>query len=63
MDQKIGLKITSAEREYYRYTGVSAEAERRGVGKNSPDFSRVRSRAQPDVQDRSSLPPTSLERP
>ena len=29
---KIGLKITQATREYYRYTGASAELEIRGAG-------------------------------
>ena len=28
---EIGLKITAATREYYRYTGISAELERRGA--------------------------------
>jgi hypothetical protein len=27
----VGLKITPALREYYRYTGVSAELEKRGL--------------------------------
>jgi hypothetical protein len=27
-----GVKITSAQREYYRYTGVSADFERHGAG-------------------------------
>ena len=26
---EIGMKITSAQREYFRYTGASAELERR----------------------------------
>jgi hypothetical protein len=29
---EIGLKITAALREYYRYTGVSARLEQRGAG-------------------------------
>jgi hypothetical protein len=29
---EIGLKITSAQREYFQYTGASAELERRGAG-------------------------------
>ena len=29
---EIGLKIGAATREYFRYTGASAEAERRGAG-------------------------------
>jgi len=32
-----GLKITPALREYYRYTDVSAEVERQGLGSNRPD--------------------------
>jgi hypothetical protein len=38
----IGLKITSALREYYRYTGASAELERRGAGSSRPDVAWVR---------------------
>jgi hypothetical protein len=30
--RRLGLKITPAMREYYRYTGISAEVERHGVG-------------------------------
>jgi hypothetical protein len=30
--RKCGLKITPALREYYRYTGISAEVEKHGVG-------------------------------
>lgn len=30
--RRIGLKITPALREYYRYTGISAEVEKHGVG-------------------------------
>ena len=32
--ETFGVKITSAQREYYRYTGVSAEVERHGIGSN-----------------------------
>ena len=39
--ERFGLKITSAQREYYRYTGVSAEVERHGIGSNRHDFTRV----------------------
>lgn len=35
---ELGLKITAAQREYYRYTGPSAEAERRGVGYSPPEL-------------------------
>ncbi len=30
--RRFGLKITPAVREYYRYTGISAEVERHGFG-------------------------------
>ena len=30
--EEIGLKITASQREYSRYTGPSAELERRGAG-------------------------------
>ena len=38
----IGLKITSAQRAYYRYTGVSAEVQRHGL-RSVPrqDFTRL----------------------
>jgi hypothetical protein len=39
--ESFGVKITSAQREYYRYTGVSAEVERHGMGSNPRDFPRV----------------------
>jgi len=29
---EIGVKITTSQREFYRYTGVSAELERRALG-------------------------------
>jgi len=35
---QIGLKITAATREYYRYTGPSAELERRGAGTSRPEL-------------------------
>jgi len=28
----LGMKITPAMREYYRYTGISAEVEKQGLG-------------------------------
>lgn len=46
----VGLKISSAQREYYRYTGISADIERRGAGKNSLDFTRLVSREERQVQ-------------
>jgi len=39
--QKFGMKITAAQREYYRYTGVSEDVERRRRGSNSHDFTRL----------------------
>lgn len=37
-----GLKISLAQREYYRYTGVSAELERKGIHSSPrPDFTRL----------------------
>ena len=38
---EFGLKITSATREYYRYTGESAEVEKRGAGCSPPALSWV----------------------
>jgi hypothetical protein len=38
---EIGLKITSAQREYFRYTGASAELERRGAGSSRPEVAWV----------------------
>lgn len=37
-----GLKISQAQREYYRYTEVSAEFERHGIyAMPRPDFTRL----------------------
>ncbi len=33
------FKITPAQREYFRYQGVSAELERRGYGSSRPELS------------------------
>jgi hypothetical protein len=43
---EIGLKITAAQREFYRYTGVSAALERRGAGCLRADLAWVRSSRQ-----------------
>ena len=52
--QEIGLKITSAQREYYRYTGVSAEVQQRGIQYiPRPDFARLPRREQFEEEDRS----------
>jgi hypothetical protein len=45
---EIGLKISAAQREYYRYTGASAELERRGAGSSRPDLAWVRRSKQQD---------------
>jgi hypothetical protein len=34
---EIGIKIPLAQREFYRYTGVSAQMERRGFGASRVD--------------------------
>jgi hypothetical protein len=39
---EIGLKIPPAQREFYRYTGISAEMERRGLGASRVDNAWVR---------------------
>ena len=39
---EIGLKITASQREYFRYTGPSAELERRGAGTSRPELAWVR---------------------
>lgn len=39
---EIGMKISACQREYYRYTGVSAELERRGAGSSRPELAWAR---------------------
>jgi len=39
---EIGLKITARTREYYRYSGASAELERRGAGSPRPELAWLR---------------------
>ena len=39
---EIGLKITRAQREFCRYSGVSAELEQRGAGASRPELAWVR---------------------
>ena len=34
---QIGMKISAAQREYCRYTGISAEMERLGLGSSRAD--------------------------
>jgi hypothetical protein len=50
---EIGLKITSAQREYFRYTGASAELQRRGAGSSRPNLAWVRRSKQKDGEGRS----------
>ena len=52
---EIGLKITSAQREYYHYTGPSAELERRGAGSSRPDLAWVLRQKQDADQDNSKV--------
>jgi hypothetical protein len=54
---EIGLKITSALREYYHYTGASAELERRGAGTSRPYLAWVRRSKQKDGEGRSESEP------
>jgi hypothetical protein len=54
---EIGLKITSAQREYFRYTGASAELERRGAGSSRPDLAWVRRSKQKNGEGRSESEP------
>jgi hypothetical protein len=39
---EIGMKIRAATREYYRYTGVSAEVELRGMSCSRPELAWAR---------------------
>ena len=48
--KKIGLKITAAQREYFRYTGASAELERKGAGSSRPDLAWVRRQKQQETE-------------
>jgi hypothetical protein len=47
---EIGLKIPARAREYYRYTGVSAELERRGAGSSRPELAWAR-RAKKQIEE------------
>jgi hypothetical protein len=55
--QEIGLKITAAQREYFRYTGASAEAERRGTGTSRPELGWTHRHAQESIRQISAIPP------
>jgi hypothetical protein len=52
---EIGLKISSAQREYFRYTSVSADLERRGAGSSRPELAWVRRQKQDKEQDEPAL--------
>jgi hypothetical protein len=52
---EIGLKISSALREYFRYTGASAELERRGAGTSRPDLAWVRRSKQQAQENRAEI--------
>jgi hypothetical protein len=54
---EIGLKITSALREYYHYTDESAELERRGAGSSRPNLAWVRRSKKKDGEGRSESEP------
>jgi hypothetical protein len=51
--KEIGLKITAALREYYRYTGVSARLEQRGAGSSRAEVAWLRRSKQDNGEDRS----------
>jgi hypothetical protein len=50
---EIGLKITSAQREFYRYTGASAALERRGAGSSRPALAWAQRQKQEERQESS----------
>lgn len=52
---KFGLKVTPAQREFFRYTGVSAALERRGAG-SSRAAQTWRQRAFRPEEDRARVP-------
>jgi hypothetical protein len=62
---EIGLKISAALREYYRYTGSSAELERRGASSSRSDRAWVQWARQQDEEsfDRRGQEPGDFKRP
>jgi len=54
--ENFGVKITSAQREYYRYTGISAEVERRRVGSHLRDLWRAANGEQDQRSDEDKKP-------
>jgi hypothetical protein len=59
---EIGIKIGAGTRDFYRYTGRSAELERRGAGSSRPELAWVR-RAVPTDLDRETLRTTFAGNP
>jgi hypothetical protein len=55
---EIGLKITSGQREFYRYTGASAALEQRGAGSSRPALAWVQrqKREREELRAASTLP-------
>ena len=47
---QIGLKIPAAMREYYRFTGPSAELERCGLGSSRAELAWVQSEKRRDTE-------------
>lgn len=41
-DTALPFRVTREQREYYRYTGVSADVERKGLRASRPEFGRLR---------------------
>jgi hypothetical protein len=57
---EIGLKISAAQREYFRYTGVSAEVEERGMGTSRPELGWAR-RVQQQEEERQRVTGSRLD--
>jgi len=53
---EIGLKIRAATREYFRYMGVSAEVERRGMGTSRPELAWARRVKEQEQEQRTGSP-------
>ena len=47
---EIGLKIKASTLEYYRYTGISADVERRGLGSSRKELARAKRQEPPDAE-------------
>ena len=63
---EIGLKIAAATREYYRYTGVTAEMARQGLGSSRPELAwakRVKQQEEEhQARDNAASPKTKINR-